>query len=405
MTLAIFTRQIGHYHDARFRGAVDVIGDVTIISTANEGGFAEFVHRKPLNYSVIKLFEMRTDYDAAVAKGNLAPSVEDALSSLKPTCIAVSGWTNPESMAAIRWGRRNNVPLIMMSESQSDDAARSRVREAVKHRVVSLCDAALVGGPPHADYVETLGIPRNRVHFGYNAVDNAYFSAGVSVATADAKALRAALRLPKRYLLASARFIEKKNLPVLVEAFAGAIVQSDVGPIDLVILGDGPEKPRILEAARASGVLDRIHLPGFRGYDVLPAYYGLADGFVHVSTVEQWGLVVNEAMASGLPVIVSDRCGVARSVVKDWQTGFVTTPDKASVERAIGSFLTLGDEAREAMGLTAQRAIGPWGPKRFGEGMKAAMASAMSTNSRGKAAPWDAAILSWMQQRIVEAVA
>ncbi|MEM7766159.1 MAG: glycosyltransferase [Pseudomonadota bacterium] len=405
MTLAIFTRQIGHYHNARYRGAAAALGDVTVISTANQGGFAEFLYKEAVNYEVVKVFEAREAYDAAVADGTLGPATEAALSAVSPSCIAVSGWTNPEAMTAIRWGIRNQVPLVMMSESQADDAGRSALRETVKARVVSLCDAALVGGPPHADYISALGIARDRIHFGYNAVDNDFFAAGAAAARADEQALRAAHCLPARYLLASARFIEKKNLPVLVEAYGRALHGAGLGQPDLVILGDGEERTRIAEAARASGVEARVHLPGYKGYKDLTAFYGLADGFVHVSTVEQWGLVVNEAMAAGLPVIVSDRCGVCRTVLEDGVNGFVTAPDVDAITVALGRFLALTPNGRAAMGEAASAAIASWGPERFGAGMKAAVASAMAAPRRKRLAPWDGAVLSWMERRVIEAVA
>ena len=67
-----------------------------------------------------------------------------------------------------------------------------------------------------------------------------------------------------------------------------------------------------------------MHLPGFKPYDELPVYYALANAFVHASTTEQWGLVVNEAIASGLPVIVSNRCGCAPELVNG--NGFTFDP-------------------------------------------------------------------------------
>ena len=405
MHLAIFTRQIGHYHDARYRSAAAALDRVTVISTANQGGFAEFLARDTGAYDIVRLFEDRAGYDQAVANRRLGPAVDAALDKAAPDAVAISGWTNPESIAAIRWGRMRNVPLVMMSETQADDAARSWLRETIKSRIVSLCDSALVGGPTHAAYVEQLGIAADRVHLGYNAVDNAYFAAGAQAARRDAAASRAEHGLPKRYLLASARFIEKKNLAALVAAFAKAVRNSSSKTPDLVILGDGETKPAILAAASAGGVADRVHLPGFRGYDVLPAYYGLADAFVHVSTVEQWGLVVNEAMASAVPAIVSEPCGVSRTVVVDGISGFVVDPDIDSIAKAFAMMFSMTPEARLQMGEQAAQAIMDWGPARFGSGMVSAIESAVAAPRQGRPPPWDAAILAYMEKTAIESVA
>ena len=70
-------------------------------------------------------------------------------------------------------------------------------------------------------------------------------------------------------------------------------------PWDLVLLGDGPLKTDICRLISDLRLNEHVHLPGFKPYDELPVYYALANAFVHASATEQWGLVVNEAIASG----------------------------------------------------------------------------------------------------------
>lgn len=404
MHLAILTRQIGHYHDARYRGAAAAIDRVTVISTANQGGFAEFLAADTGAYAVEKLFPDRAAYDAGVASGALRTRLEETLARLSPDVIAISGWSNPESMIAIRWARERGVRLVMMSETQGDDAARFFLREAVKKRIVSACDAALVGGPPQAAYIRQLGIPESRVFMGYNAVDNAHFAAGALEARSKAEALRKEHGLPDRYILASCRFIAKKNLPNLVSAYADVVGQRDKTLPDLLILGDGDTRAEIEHAARAGGVEAHVHLPGYRGYEVLPALYALADLFVHVSTVEQWGLVINEAMASGTPVLASEPCGATRSLILDGENGIVVAPTREGIAHGLSRFFALSEEQREAMADAAASTIAGWGPDRFGSGMKSAAEAALAAPARGKLAPWDAAIFSKMEKTIVETV-
>jgi glycosyltransferase involved in cell wall biosynthesis len=131
-------------------------------------------------------------------------------------------------------------------------------------------------------------------------------------------------------------------------------------------------------------VQDSVLLPGFKQYPDLPAYYGLASAFVHASTTEQWGLVVNEAMASGLPVLVSNRCGCAPDLVQEGVNGF--TFDPCNVEQLaqlmfkvsafqLFSFSAFGDASR--------RIIGAWGPERFASGLKAAVDKALEVGPVG----------------------
>jgi 1,2-diacylglycerol 3-alpha-glucosyltransferase len=99
---------------------------------------------------------------------------------------------------------------------------------------------------------------------------------------------------------------------------------------DLVVCGDGDLRPRLHALARELGLEQRVHWPGFVQYPDLPVYYALADAFILASTIEPWGLVVNEAMACGLPVLVSDRCGCAPDLVPEGQNGFTFKPRPAA---------------------------------------------------------------------------
>lgn len=404
MRIAILTPVISAYHNARFRGLQEMGLDATIVTTKNEGHFKEFlVDPKICSYAVASLFASKANYCEALVKRTLPLTVTACLERINPDAIVASGWYGPESFIALEYGRGRHIPTLVMSESQVDDAPRSVLRETLKKRVVRQFDAALVGGWPHADYVTSLGIPRERIHLGYNAVDNEYFEREANLMRAQESIIRMHHGLPERYILASARFIEKKNLPQLIIAYANALSRLGELP-DLVILGDGPERSAIENAIKASNVRSQVHLPGFRGYEVLPAFYGLAEAFLHVSKSEQWGLVINEAMASGVPVIASRACGAARTVIEDGVSGVLTGVDVGSISDAIVRLFRMTPEQRQQMGSEGIRAIHDWGPERFRTGMLAAVESAQAAPRRGRIAPWDRAILSRLQRRTIEVV-
>ena len=405
MHLALVCRQIGHYHDARFRAARERFDAFSVVSAANEGGFAEFLARDTGGYPVSRLFPDREKFRSAVAHGEMPGAVGRALDRIGPDVVAVSGWAAPEALSAIGWARRNRAGVVLMSESQSFDAGRrSTVKEYLKGRIVRQCDAALVGGPSHRDYVVELGLPPSKVRLGYNAIGNEHFSRGADAARAEGQALRARLGLPDRYILASARFIAKKNLPALVEAYGRALALVGEGP-DLVILGDGAERAAVEAAIAAQGLQARVHLPGFRGYDVLPAFYGLAEAFVHVSRVEQWGLVVNEAMAAGLPVIVSRPCGAAVLVRERANGWLVDAFDVGAMAETLAGLFRLDPGEREKMGQASRQIVADWGPERFGEALRAAAEIAGSRPPRRPLAPWDAALLNRLSRMVIEDVA
>jgi glycosyltransferase involved in cell wall biosynthesis len=120
-------------------------------------------------------------------------------------------------------------------------------------------------------------------------------------------------------------------------------------------------------------------LPGFKQYDELPVYYARAGAFVHVSTTEPWGLVVNEAMASGLPVLVSDRCGCASDLVREGLNGFTFDPFAVDqITASMQRIALIDDEGRTKMGRQSQRLIAQWGTERFANGLASAVRAAIA---------------------------
>jgi glycosyltransferase involved in cell wall biosynthesis len=125
-----------------------------------------------------------------------------------------------------------------------------------------------------------------------------------------------------------------------------------------------------------------VHLPGFRPYDELPVYYALANAFVHASTTEQWGLVVNEAVASGLPVIVSNRCGCVPELVNGNGFTFDPTNESELIARLL-EMASLSDEARSQLGDKSYEIAANFAPERFGEGLERAASMALRGPQKG----------------------
>lgn len=383
MRVAIFFDRLGPYHCARLHAAGQRLV-VTGIEVAGETASYDW-DRVEGSYA----FERTTlfpDRDSRTVSGaETKQAVQDALEACRPEVVFVHGWFERSALAAAAWCRKTGTPSVIMSETTAHDFDRSWWKETVKRRVVNTFQAGLVGGSAHAAYLEALGIPRARVFTGYDVVDNAHFTQGADAARADAEALRARLGLPRHYFLASNRFIQKKNLPRLVHAYADYRAATDDAPWDLVLLGDGPCRPDVEQAIAEADVADAVHLAGFKQYDELPAYYGLADAFVHASTTEQWGLVVNEAMASGLPVIVSERCGCAPDLVSDGFNGFTFDPYNKDQLATRLKRMAEHPERRDKMAQASRTHIADWGPEAFGEGARQAAYAAARTPTASSA--------------------
>jgi len=377
--------------------------------------------------------------------GELCSRLNQTLVEFKPQAVFLPGWSCAASFIAHSWCRSNAVPAVVMSESNSWDDTRSFWKERVKQRLAKMYSSALVGGTTHKQYLVELGMNADQIFLGYDAVDNDYFASKAaevrgrrtSVENAEMlkpETLKSEISGPRSpssglwppsspFFLASARFVEKKNLLRLIEAYAryrkmaqssevrspsslvsgpsslvsgpssvvsspSSVVSSPQSvvrspssvvprhpsrPWDLVLLGDGPLRSSILDLRSSLGLGDSVHLPGFKQYDELPEFYALAKVFIHASTTEQWGLVVNEAMASGLPVLVSNRCGCAQDLVHNGVNGF--TFDPADVEQMAQLMFQLSafqPFRLSEFGSASQRIISDWGTRQFAQGVLAA---------------------------------
>jgi glycosyltransferase involved in cell wall biosynthesis len=214
--------------------------------------------------------------------------------------------------------------------------------------------------------------------------------------------------LASPYFLASNRFVERKNLGRLVEGYK--IFQDSVfrlqgaektGVWPLVLLGDGELRGaleaqcvelgvqvfRIQDSVFSSAGREDLKLnsyklktpagggcivfAGFRQIGELPSFYAGAGAFVHPALEEPWGLVINEAMASGLPVLSSRNVGAAEELVQEGKTGFLFDPrDVNSIAESLFKMFSMSEAARHKMGMEAREMLERKVPSRaFGEGL------------------------------------
>src|SRR6516164_389402 len=245
--VAVVFRRLGAYHHARLNAASTQLNIRAIESCGVDCTYAWEKVEGAKRFSRVPLTEC--EQPEMAWRRTLKARLWEELNQSRPDVVAVPGWSVPEALCALEWCMRNGRPAVLMSESARQDELRRPWKEWVKRRVVRLCSAALVGGRLHAEYLMDLGVPHERIFFGYDAVDNEYFAnGGKPTGTAQPHVRSAGFSLQKQknfppepsltpslgdfdarcrlkpalrdYFLASARFVEKKNLPRLIEAYA-----------------------------------------------------------------------------------------------------------------------------------------------------------------------------------------
>ncbi len=287
----------------------------------------------------------------------VTPGIWRLLRTERPEVVVATGWSTFASQAAIVWARRRHVPYLLLVSSHDDDPRpgwRRAVKGAVVPRLVRGASGALALGTRSRASLVARGAVPERIRVFANTVDVAAWVARADSLAGRRDALRATLGADAGdvVVLSVARLAPEKGLSTLVHAAAAA----GVPELLLVVAGEGPERERLPEEAREAGV--RLVLLGHVAPERLPEVYVAADVFALLSTSEPWGVVANEAMASGLPLVLSESVGAAPDLLENGENGLlVPAGDAEAAARALAR-LAADPSLREAMARRSRELIG-----------------------------------------------
>lgn len=301
-----------------------------------------------------------------------------ALKQAAPDVIVCGGYNYLASWQALRWAGGKRIPFILWVESTDQDfRSRNRVIEFLKKRFMRNCCAFVVPGKSSFQYVKNYGAREPEIFTAPNTVDNALFARKAAVVRKDVAMHRQALQLPPRFFLFVGRLVREKGVFDLLEAY-GKLSPELRSAIGLVLVGQGAAHT---ELALRAGQVDpgKVQFPGFVHRDQLAGYYALADAFVFPSHTDPWGLVVNEAMSCGLPVIASDAAGCTADLVQDhWNGRVVRYGDVVQLTSAMEE-LGRDSTLRDVMGNHSQERILRYSPEACAAGLAEAALSSKST--------------------------
>jgi glycosyltransferase involved in cell wall biosynthesis len=300
--------------------------------------------------------------------------VLSALNKIKPNVVLCGGYNYLASWEAAWWAKLHRVPLLLWSESTaSDNRRRHRLVEFMKTRFLNLCRAFVVPGKSSLHYLQELGIGEERIFIAPNAVDVELFAGLTEAARHHDLEVRARHSLPSRYFLYVGRLVRSKGVFELLEAYAqlSDAIRAEVG---LVFVGDGADRSELMEQASQIASAT-IRFSGFVHREGLPEFYGLADALIFPTHSDTWGLVVNEAMSSGLPVIVSNVAGCAADLVQDGWNGFVVQPCDPSQLGDAMKQLMCDSKLRMEMGSRSAQRVEAFSPAAWAEGLVRAVES------------------------------
>ena len=284
----------------------------------------------------------RVESHSSAFFGVTVPQIVQSIRKASADVILVPGWYSASLVAAAVTARMAGTPVVYRGDSQlltprglPGPAKRFRTRS-----ILRMFTHYLSVGKRNHDYLRHYGIPESRIFFSPACVDNEFF-AGLAAAS-DRQLQRKAMDIaPHAVVALFAGKLEAKKRPWEVIEAAGRM---DNPPV-VVIAGSGDAEERCrIAAERSKG---QVIFLGFRNQTEIARAYGLSDCLVLPSdSGETWGLVVNEALAVGLPCVVSDQVGSGPDLIEDRKTGYVTP------------FANIDELARTLAKLRAQLASG-----------------------------------------------
>jgi 1,2-diacylglycerol 3-alpha-glucosyltransferase len=373
MRLAIFWSEIFHYHAARIRAlyhladqardTVDAFALRPKTPGLGMGGYQALLNGR------IEVLSWRSEVGGMNSFYSGRQLVK-RLSETNPDTVAIMGYDLLVPRVVLGWCRLKRRGAVLMSESQATDYPRKAWKEWVKRRFVALYDAAFVGGSSQFAYMKQLGMPSDRILTGYDVVDNRYWSEKAEKARRDPHMWQKRYDLPAHFFVTACRLIPKKNISGLLRAYARYVNQASQRPWPLVIIGDGPLRQESHTLVSDLDLNNLVHFLGYLSAEEMASVFGLASMFVLASAYsEQWGLVVNEAMAAGLPVLVSSICGSAADLVIKGLTGFTFDARDEFQLAGLLHLASSGEVDLDALRRGAQAHISKFSPEVFAQNL------------------------------------
>lgn len=321
----------------------------------------------------VQKYDLGFDYQEAVPgetvedikPHTLVACIGQWLDEFDPQAVVITGYYYPAMRAAARWARRHRRASIYLGDSQWADRPRIVLREWLKGWWVRRhYDSAFVAGERAATYLTKMGFHRERIWTGYDVVDNQAFYDGAQSARGEADRQRINLGIPERYFLYVGRFAPEKNVLRLLDAYGRYRRESGSSSWGLVLVGSGPQEAQLRTVAQS---LRDVVFTGYQQLDKVRAYFGLASCLVLPSLSEPWGLVVNEALAAGLPVIVSHRCGCVPELVRSGLNGYVCDPFDIDGLARLMSVMSSGCVDLNAMRKASRELVASYTPETWAQ--------------------------------------
>lgn len=312
------------------------------------------------------------------------PSLYEQLRRRDIEVLVIHGYQYATNLMAIAAARKLGIKVLIRGDTNPKIRRKfwkSTLRQGVLRLLYRQIDGALAAGKLNAEHYRRHGMKESRIFEMPFAVNNDYFQSRILNPEQAAEfRRREGLEATTPVILFASKMSPRKRAGDLLEAYWRA--RENGCDAQLVFVGDGIQRSALEQQAGQKG-LDKVYFAGFRNQSELPAWYSIADIFVLPSAREPWGLVTNEVMNAGVPVICTDEVGAAADLVHHGETGYVYPAGE--VERLSEHLRVLVEQPRmrRKMGEAARERIDQWGFRQALAGLKQAVADVTENSTDG----------------------
>ena len=281
------------------------------------------------------------------------------LNSIQPDVLIAGAIAFPSGALSVAWAKKHKKKVICFDDAKIDAVPRSGLINFIKQQIYNGVYAILY---PSADWDDTgrfWGFNKEQLFYGIDVVDNSFWQDYNEEST-----------IAEKYFLAVGRQIPKKNFFHIVFSYKKYHERYGAKAIPLVMVGEGVEHGRIERFIQKNHLTEKVKLLPFKTQSELKSIYHKSEAFIISSdNTETWGLVINESMACGIPVIASDQCGATHTLVKDGVNGYsFSLDDSNDLYNKMCLYHELTQDKKDGMRHQALETIKDWDLSRFCKG-------------------------------------
>jgi len=288
---------------------------------------------------------------------HLNKAVVKKLNLEDPDVIVALGYDYPAVIIALIWAKIKKKRFVLWSGSTLNSSkSRKFWINLAKKKIIISCDAYVSYGSKATEYLLYYGAEERKIVTAFNTVDVNYWMRKCDELCSHERVLKLRKSFPSSNILFVGQLIPRKGVGILLDAFKKLQNMHGMKKVGLIIVGDGTERKQYEQHCSTFNVKN-VFFVGYKQQEEIIDYFLISNIFVLPSFSEVWGLVVNEAMACGLPIICSQQAGAARDLVRNGLNGYQYDPKNGEELKEKLKLILSKEELRKKMAQMSREII------------------------------------------------